>query len=98
MAKLKSTRDATEELLSTMRRIKLEPLEIMQRAIAQAEAESDYKAMMDGALGIMPYMYPKLKESVVKADIDQTLNGNGVNLNITIGDQKVNVGDEDKEE
>ncbi|WQZ00501.1 hypothetical protein AEV23_00057 [Klebsiella phage VB_KpM-AEV23] len=98
MAKLKSTRDATEELLSTMRRIKLEPLEIMQRAIAQAEAESDYKAMMDGALGIMPYMYPKLKESIVKADIDQTLNGNGVNLNITIGDQKVNVDDEDKEE
>ncbi|QEG07787.1 hypothetical protein [Salmonella phage SE4] len=99
MAKQKKTRDATEELLSTMRRINLEPLEIMQRAIVLAEADSDYKAMMDGALGVMPYMYPKLKESVVKADIDQTLNGNGVNLNITIGDQKVNVtDDEDKEE
>lgn len=89
MAKTKKpVRDATEELLATMRRIKLEPLEIMQRAIHKAELEDDYKAMMDGALGIMPYMYPKLKESVVKADIDQTLNGNGVNLNITIGDQK----------
>ncbi|HAZ7389427.1 TPA: hypothetical protein J7699_003769 [Escherichia coli] len=72
-----------------MRRIQLDPLEVMQRAIILAEREDDYKAMMDGALGVMPYMYPKLKESVVKADIDQNLSGNGVNLNITIGDQKV---------
>ncbi|EBY3944434.1 hypothetical protein J7D02_003817, partial [Salmonella enterica subsp. enterica serovar Enteritidis] len=85
----KKTREATEELLATMRRIQLDPLEVMQRAIILAEREDDYKAMMDGALGVMPYMYPKLKESVVKADIDQNLSGNGVNLNITIGDQKV---------
>lgn len=89
MAKPKKTREATEELLATMRRIQLDPLEVMQRAIILAEREDDYKAMMDGALGVMPYMYPKLKESVVKADIDQNLSGNGVNLNITIGDQKV---------
>ncbi|QDH45127.1 hypothetical protein [Salmonella phage SE13] len=89
MAKPKKTREATEELLATMRRIQLDPLEVMQRAITLAEREDDYKAMMDGALGVMPYMYPKLKESVVKADIDQNLTGNGVNLNITIGDQKV---------
>ncbi|AWW14764.1 hypothetical protein vBSalMLPSEYT_00068 [Salmonella phage vB_SalM-LPSEYT] len=88
MAKPKKTREATEELLATMRRIQLDPLEVMQRAIILAEREDDYKAMMDGALGVMPYMYPKLKESVVKADIDQNLSGNGVNLNITIGDQK----------
>ncbi|AIT13840.1 TPA: hypothetical protein ACIWEX_002664 [Salmonella enterica subsp. enterica serovar Enteritidis] len=89
MAKPKKTREATEELLATMRRIQLDPLEVMQRAIILAEREDDYKAMMDGALGVMPYMYPKLKESVVKADIDQNLSGNGVSLNITIGDQKV---------
>lgn len=89
MAKPKKTREATEELLATMRRIQLDPLEVMQRAIILAEREDDYKAMMDGALGVMPYMYPKLKESVVKADIDQNMSGNGVNLNITIGDQKV---------
>ncbi|QIN98577.1 hypothetical protein birk_3 [Salmonella phage birk] len=89
MVKPKKTREATEELLATMRRIQLDPLEVMQRAIILAEREDDYKAMMDGALGVMPYMYPKLKESVVKADIDQNLSGNGVNLNITIGDQKV---------
>lgn len=89
MAKPKKTREATEELLATMRRIQLDPLEVMQRAVILAEREDDYKAMMDGALGVMPYMYPKLKESVVKADIDQNLSGNGVNLNITIGDQKV---------
>ena len=89
MAKPKKTREATEELLATMRRIQLDPLEVMQRAIILAEREDDYKAMMNGALGVMPYMYPKLKESVVKADIDQNLSGNGVNLNITIGDQKV---------
>ncbi|WNT47294.1 hypothetical protein SPLA11_PHROGS00014 [Salmonella phage SPLA11] len=89
MIKPKKTREATEELLATMRRIQLDPLEVMQRAIILAEREDDYKAMMDGALGVMPYMYPKLKESVVKADIDQNLSGNGVNLNITIGDQKV---------
>lgn len=89
MAKPKKTREATEELLATMRRIQLDPLEVMQRAIILAEREDDYKAMMDGALGVMPYMYPKLKESVVKADIDQNLSGNGVNLNITIGGQKV---------
>lgn len=89
MAKPKKTREATEELLATMRRIQLDPLEVMQRAIILAEREDDYKAMMDGALGVMPYMYPKLKESVVKADIDQNLSGNGVNLNITIGDKKV---------
>ena len=59
MAKPKKTREATEELLATMRRIQLDPLEVMQRAIILAEREDDYKAMMDGALGVMPYMYPR---------------------------------------
>lgn len=91
------TRDATDELLATLRRIKLDPVEVMSRALAQAEADSDYKAMMDGSLGMMPYLYPKLKESVVKADIDQTISGGGVQLNITVGGKKV-VGEEPEEE
>ena len=60
MAKPKKTREATEELLATMRRIQLDPLEVMQRAIILAEREDDCKAMMDGALGVMPYMFPNL--------------------------------------
>jgi hypothetical protein len=83
------TRDATDELLASLRRIKLDPVEVMSRALARAESDGDYKAMMDGSLGMMPYIYPKLKESVVKADVDQTISGGGVNLNITVGGKKV---------
>lgn len=87
------TRDATAELLASMNKIQLDPIETLSRALKLAEADSDYKAMMDGSLGIMPYLYPKLKESVVKADIDQNITGGGVNLNITVGGKKV-VGEE----
>lgn len=83
------TRDSTAELLETLKRVKLDPIEVMSRAITLAETDGDYKEMMTGALGIMPYMYPKLKESVVKADIDQTITGGGVQLNITVGGKKV---------
>ncbi|QTD79378.1 hypothetical protein fHyEco03_gp18 [Escherichia phage vB_EcoM_fHy-Eco03] len=95
--KPQKTRDATAELLASMNRIQLDPLEVIARAIKLAEADSDYKTMIDGSLGIMPYMYPKLKESVVKADIDQTISGGGVNLNITVGGKKI-VGEEPEEE
>lgn len=91
------TRDATEELLANLRRINLDPVEKLSRAMTLAETDNDYKAMMDGALGLMPYVYPKLKESVIKADIDQTVTGGGVNLNITVGGKKV-VGEEETEE
>lgn len=95
--KPQKTRDATAELLASMNRIQLDPLEVIARALKLAEADSDYKTMIDGSLGIMPYMYPKLKESVVKADIDQTISGGGVNLNITVGGKKI-VGEEPEEE
>ena len=91
------TRDATEELLANLRRINLDPVEKLSRAMTLAEADSDYKAMMDGALGLMPYVYPKLKESVIKADVDQTITGGGVNLNITVGGKKV-VGEDDPDD
>lgn len=91
------TRDATEELLANLRRINLDPVEKLSRAMTLAEADSDYKAMMDGALGLMPYVYPKLKESVIKADVDQTITGGGVNLNITVGGKKV-VGEEEEQQ
>lgn len=91
------TRDATEELLANLRRINLDPVEKLSRAMTLAETDNDYKAMMDGALGLMPYLYPKLKESVVKAEVDQTITGGGVNLNITVGGKKV-VGEEEQEE
>lgn len=91
------TRDATEELLANLRRINLDPVEKLSRAMTLAETDNDYKAMMDGALGLMPYVYPKLKESVIKADIDQTVTGGGVNLNITVGGKKV-VGEEDSDD
>lgn len=90
-------RDSTQELLDTLKRVKLDPIEVMSRAITLAETDGDYKEMMTGALGIMPYMYPKLKESVVKADIDQTITGGGVQLNITVGGKKV-VGEVEEEE
>lgn len=89
------TRDATEELLANLRRINLDPVEKLSRAMTLAETDNDYKAMMDGALGLMPYLYPKLKESVVKAEVDQTITGGGVNLNITVGGKKV-VGEEEE--
>ncbi|XAG95427.1 hypothetical protein SOI901_42 [Erwinia phage SOI901] len=96
------TRDATEELLANLRRINLDPVEKLSRAMTLAETDNDYKAMMDGALGLMPYVYPKLKESVIKADIDQNITGGGVNLNITVGGKKVvgeeEVDDEEQEE
>lgn len=95
--KPQKTRDATAELLASMNRIQLDPLEVIARALKLAEADSDYKTMIDGSLGIMPYMYPKLKESVVKADVDQTISGGGVNLNITVGGKKI-VGEEPEEE
>lgn len=95
--KPQKTRDATAELLASMNRIQLDPLEVIARALKLAEADSDYKTMIDGSLGIMPYMYPKLKESVVKADIDQTISGGGVNLNITVGGKKI-VGEEPEDE
>lgn len=91
------TRDATGELLASLQRIKLDPIEKLSRALTLAEADGDYKAMMDGSLGLMPYVYPKLKESVVKADIDQTISGGGVNLNITVGGKKI-VGEEPEDE
>lgn len=91
------TRDATEELLANLRRINLDPVEKLSRAMTLAETDNDYKAMMDGALGLMPYLYPKLKESVVKAEVDQTITGGGVNLNITVGGKKV-VGEEETDE
>lgn len=91
------TRDATEELLANLRRINLDPVEKLSRAMTLAETDNDYKAMMDGALGLMPYLYPKLKESVVKAEVDQTITGGGVNLNITVGGKKV-VGEEEEQE
>lgn len=83
------TRDATEELLANLRRINLDPIEVLSRAMTKAEAEGDYKVMTDGSLGLMPYLYPKLKESVIKADIDQTISGSGVQLNITVGGKRV---------
>ena len=95
--KPQKTRDATAELLASMNRIQLDPLEVIARALKLAEADSDYKTMIDGSLGLMPYVYPKLKESVVKADIDQTISGGGVNLNITVGGKKI-VGEEPEEE
>lgn len=95
--KPQKTRDATAELLASMNRIQLDPLEVIARALKLAEADSDYKTMIDGSLGIMPYIYPKLKESVVKADVDQTISGGGVNLNITVGGKKI-VGEEPEEE
>lgn len=91
------TRDATEELLANLRRINLDPVEKLSRAMTLAETDNDYKAMMDGALGLMPYVYPKLKESIIKADIDQTVTGGGVNLNITVGGKKV-VGEDDPDD
>lgn len=90
--KLLKARDATGDLLATLSRIKLNPVERLSRALNMAEADGDYKAMMDGSLGLMPYVYPKLKESTIKADIDQNISGSGVNLNITVGGKKV-VGD-----
>ena len=91
------TRDATEELIGNLRRINLDPVAVLSRAITLAETDSDYKVMVDASLGMMPYLYPKLKESVVKADIDQTISGGGVNLNITVGGKRI-VGDPDDEE
>lgn len=82
-------RDATQELLTSIKKVGLDPLEVMNRAITRAESEGNYKEMMVGALGLMPYMYPKLKETSLKADIDQNVSGSGVNLNITIGGKKV---------
>lgn len=91
------TRDATDELLVNLRRIQLDPVEVLSRAITLAETDSDYKVMVDASLGLMPYVYPKLKESVIKADIDQNITGGGVNLNITVGGKKV-VGEEEEAE
>ena len=93
--KLLKARDATAELLASLNRIKLDPIEKLSRALNMAEADGDYKEMMNGALGLMPYVYPKLKESTIKADIDQNVTGSGVTLNVTVGGNKV-VGDEEE--
>lgn len=62
----------TEDLIAKLEAVKLSPLEVLQRSIAMAEANSDYKHMTEAALSVLPYMAPKLQASEVTVESNST--------------------------
>lgn len=89
-SKKKQLQTPTEVLLEEMKRVELRPIDVLHRAIILAELDGNYKEMMTGALGIMPYIAPRLKETQINAEVETTMNGmNGVNLNITVGGKNI---------
>lgn len=98
----------TEKLLADLKRIGLNPVEVLNRAIILAEIDGNYKEMTTAALGMMPYIAPRLKETQINAEVESTVNGmNGVVFNITrsgqtpvekVVDGEINDDDEEDEE
>lgn len=81
----------TEKLLADMKRVGLDPIEVIHRAIILAEIDGNYKEMIAGGLGVLPYIAPRLKETQMTAEVETTMNGmNGVALNISIGGVPLN--------
>lgn len=65
-------RSRTEDLIAKLEAVKLSPLEVLQRSIAMAEANADYKHMSETALSILPYVAPTLKASEVVVESNNT--------------------------
>lgn len=61
-------RNRTEDFIAKLEAVKLSPLEVLQRSIAMAESNADYKHMSETALSLLPYMAPTLKASEVTVD------------------------------
>lgn len=58
----------TEEFIKKLEAVCLSPLEVLQRSIAMAEHNEDYKHMTEAALSILPYMAPKLQATEVVSE------------------------------
>ena len=62
----------TDSLLAKLEAVKLSPLEVLQRALAMAESNGDYKNMSEVALSVLPYMAPKLQATEVVSESTTT--------------------------
>lgn len=65
-------RSRTDALIAKLEAVKLSPVEVIQRALAMAEANGDYKNMSEVSLSVLPYMAPKLQASEVTVDSTST--------------------------